>query len=87
VVYKARNRIFSFGLNYPVFPDGCPGGEFALVIDGLEVFVDGANILAVKFGHKFLRQPDGTFGDPNIAMCGPIVSDVDQELPGCGTLW
>ncbi len=49
---------FAFFLNYPEFPDGCFRVKFTFCIDGLDVFIDGADILLVKVRHHFLAQPN-----------------------------
>jgi len=41
----ACNLRFSFGLNYPEFPDSWGFFEFALLIDVLDMLIDRANIL------------------------------------------
>jgi hypothetical protein len=49
----------AFGANYPEFPDSWSGKEFPLLVNVLEVLVDGADIFLKKFRDKRLREPDG----------------------------
>jgi len=46
-------------LNYPVIPESWFGGKFALLVNVVNVFADGAHVLLEQIGHLFLGKPDG----------------------------
>ncbi len=59
MVHEALDLAGALSLNYPEFPDSCRRIEFSLLVDVLEVLVDGADVLLEQLSHELLGEPDG----------------------------
>jgi hypothetical protein len=83
VVHKTRNRAISFTLNYPEFPDGCCRVELVVVVNGLEMFAYGPNILVEQIGELPLREPKAATVESHLHAHQTILVCVEQEVPTC----
>ena len=67
-------------LNYPEFPDSCPGFHFAFVINICEVFIYCFDRHLKKLGHLTLRQPKRLAFQPNFQFGPAVFGLVNQDL-------
>ena len=86
VVHQPFDLPGTLVLNYPEFPDSCPRGEFTLLVDVLEVLVDGADVLLKQVGHELLREPDSLVLKPaldaRLAVLGLVENDLSTLRDG-----
>jgi hypothetical protein len=79
VVHEPFDRSGALGLNYPVCPDSCPGRQFALRKDVLNVLVDRPDVLLEELGNVPLRQPKRLVLDPHLEAGRAVRRGVEHQ--------
>ena len=70
----------SFGLNYPEFPDSFIRREFAFLVNILDMFVYGSNILLKQFRHHLLRQPYSFIFKSNLDASKAVFGFINENF-------
>lgn len=69
----------AFGSNNPECPDSCLSGQFALVIDVHQMFIDGPHVLLKQLRHQRLLEPERLTFKPALNTRLPVLGLVEDE--------